>query len=83
MTTSSGEIQEELTNILSAAAGIPMSLVQEFPDGSLEELGLDSLGTMQLQAVVKDRFGVLIPDDSLEMSFGEITRYVIARLGDE
>jgi acyl carrier protein len=83
MTTSSGEIQEELTNILSAAAGIPMSLVQESPDGSLEELGLDSLGTMQLQAVVKDRFGVLIPDDSLEMSFGEITRYVIARLGDE
>jgi acyl carrier protein len=83
MTTSSGEIQEELTNILSAAAGIPMSLVQEFPDGSLEELGLDSLGAMQLQAVVKDRFGVLIPDDSLEMSFGEITRYVIARLGDE
>lgn len=83
MTISSGEIQEELTNILSAAAGIPMTLVQESPDESLEELGLDSLGAMQLQAVVKDRFGVLIPDESLEMSFGEITRYVIARLGDD
>jgi acyl carrier protein len=83
MTTSSGEIQEELTNILSAAAGIPMSLVNESPDEPLVDLGIDSLGTMQLQAVVKDRFGVLIPDDSLEMSFGEITQYVIARLGDD
>jgi acyl carrier protein len=83
MTTSSGEIAAELTNILSAAAGIPMTLVQESPDDSLEELGLDSLGGMQLQAVVKDRFGVLLPDDSLEMSFDEITRYVIARLGDD
>jgi acyl carrier protein len=83
MTTRSDEIQEDLTDILSTAAGIPMSLVKESPDEPLEDLGLDSLGTMQLQAVVKDRFGVLIPDDSSEMSFGEITQYVIARLGDD
>lgn len=82
MTTRADEVQEELANLLSGAAGIPVSLVVESPDNSLEDLGLDSLGTMQLQAVVKDRFDVLIPDDSPEMSFGEITRYVIARLGD-
>lgn len=83
MTTRSDEIQDELSDILSAAAGIPTSLVRESPGETLVDLGLESLATMQLQAVVKDRYGILIPDDSLEMSFSEITQFVIARLGDD
>ncbi|MGH3264112.1 MAG: acyl carrier protein [Trebonia sp.] len=82
MTTHASAIQNELLSILSAAAGIPVSLAGESPDVSLAELGLDSLASMQLQAAVKERFDILIPDDSFDMSFSEITRYVVERLGE-
>jgi acyl carrier protein/aromatase len=82
VTTHASATQDELLSILSAAAGIPASLAGESPDMSLAGLGLDSLATMQLQAAIKERFDILIPDDSLEMSFGEITRYVVERLGE-
>lgn len=83
MTTHASGVQHELLSILGAAAGIPTSLVGESPGYSLAELGLDSLAAMQLQAAVKDRFDVLISDDALEMSFDEITRYVVEQLGED
>jgi acyl carrier protein len=82
MTSRPGNVQDELTDILSAAAGIPLSLVTESAGESLENMGLDSLACMQLQAAVKDHFGIVIPDDLLSMSFEEITEFVAARLGD-
>jgi acyl carrier protein len=83
MTTQSEDhtasIREELIAILSRAAGVPASAVEEAPDAPLPDLGLDSLASLQFQAAVQDRFRVLIPEDALEMSFPEITRFVAER----
>lgn len=83
MTTDASAISDDLTGLLSAASGIPATLVRESQDKHLAELGLDSLAAMYLQAAVKDKFGVVIPDDALEMSFAEIAAHVLARLGSE
>lgn len=83
MTTYASAISDDLTDLLSAASGIPASLVRESPDETLADLGLESLAAMQLQAAVRERFGVTLPDDVLEMSFTEIAAYVLARLGNE
>jgi len=72
--------RDELTAILVRAAGLTPETVSAAGDSSLLELGLDSLAAMELQAAVKDRYEVQIPDESLEMSVPEITRFVVARL---
>jgi acyl carrier protein len=74
--------QAELAAILTRAAGLSPEAIADAGDNSLQDLGLDSLAAMELQAAVKDRYQVQIPDESLGMSFPEITRYVLAQLGN-
>jgi acyl carrier protein len=74
--------RDELTTILTRAAGLSPQAIAEAGDATLEDLGLDSLAAMQLQAAVKAQYDVEIPDESLQMSFPEINRYVAARLGE-
>lgn len=75
-------IRDELTTILTHAAGLSPAAIAEGGNAPLEDLGLDSLAVMQLQASVKARYDVEIPDESLHLSFSEINRYVAARLGE-
>lgn len=81
--TDTSATRDELTTILTRAAGLSPETIAEAGDSPLQDLGLDSLAAMELQAAVKDRYQVQIPDESLGMSFHEITRYVVARLGNE
>lgn len=85
MTTEQGidatPIDSELAEILTRAAGLPPEAIAEAGERRLLDLGLDSLAAMELQASLKDRYQVQIPDEALEMSIPEITRYVAARLG--
>lgn len=75
--------RDEINAILTRAAGLSPEAIAEAGDSSLQDLGLDSLAAMELQAAVTDRYQVQIPDESLEMSLPEITQYVIARLGND
>ena len=83
MTTQSEDhtasVREELIAILSKAAGVPAGAVEEAPDSSLPDLGLDSLASLEFQAAVQERFRVLIPEEALALSVPEITRFVAER----
>lgn len=79
--TDTSAAPEELAHILTRAAGLSPAAIAEAGDASLQELGLDSLAAMELQAAVLDRYHVEIPDEPLGMSLGEITRFITARLG--
>jgi acyl carrier protein len=74
-------LRDELVDILCAASGIPAGMLDGADDTTLEELGLESLAAMELQAGVKNRYRIVLPDDTLEMSLSEIAEYVVVRLG--
>lgn len=68
-----GEITEvEIKDILVSNAGAPPEAFKEGQEESLEELGLDSLAVLELQAVAKYRFGIEIPEEALHMTVPEI-----------
>lgn len=71
------ELDKAIEDILVRSAGLPADVVGTGTgETTLEELGLDSLACMELQAVLKDRYGVRIPEESLEMSIPQIAAYV-------
>ncbi|HEX4722674.1 MAG TPA: acyl carrier protein [Pseudonocardiaceae bacterium] len=73
-------LRGELEEILVRAAGVAADTLVTANDECLAELGLDSLAAMELQAVVQNRFGIRIPDESLEMTLPELTHFVVAAL---
>jgi acyl carrier protein len=73
-------LRGELEQILIGAAGVGADTLATANAESLAELGLDSLAAMELQAVVRTRFGIRIPDESLEMTMPELTHFVTTAL---
>ncbi|WP_051114767.1 acyl carrier protein [Actinokineospora enzanensis] len=69
------ELGREVEDILVRSAGLAPSAFAD-TGGTLLELGLDSLASMELQAVVLDRYGVHIPEDALEMRVQEIADFI-------
>ncbi len=69
-------LQGALREILVTSAGLAPSQLDTDEGKTLEELGLDSLAAMELQAVVQQRYGVKIPDESLEMTVDSISEFV-------
>lgn len=74
--------REKLVAIFFAASGVPADVLDNTPDASLDELGLESLAALELQAAVQDEFQVTIPDHALEMTFAEIIEFVVERAGE-
>ncbi|ALG08681.1 acyl carrier protein [Kibdelosporangium phytohabitans] len=70
------DVATEIREILVSAAGLDPSAFDGDENDSLADLGLDSLATMELQAIVQTRHQVRIPDESLAMSVPEIAAYV-------
>ncbi|HEX5402945.1 MAG TPA: SRPBCC family protein [Pseudonocardiaceae bacterium] len=70
------ETDREIEEILVRSAGLAPSTFDDAAERSLADLGLDSLAVMELQAVVKERYDVVIPDHALEMSIGQIAALV-------
>jgi acyl carrier protein len=66
------EIGPELEDMLVQAAGLDRAALATAGDSTLEDLGMESLAAMELQAVVKSRYGVQIPDELLELSVPQI-----------
>lgn len=77
--TSTPQIDSEIIEILVRVAGLDAATVAEAGESTLTELGLDSLAATELQATIEDTYHVLIPDESLEMSVGQIAKFVAAQ----
>jgi len=70
-------LRGELEEILVRAAGVGADALAAANAESLAELGLDSLAAMELQAAVLTRFGIRIPDESLDMTLPELTHFCV------
>ncbi|GAB3809765.1 SRPBCC family protein [Micromonospora zhanjiangensis] len=66
----------DITAILVRNCGLDADLAAGSPQASLEELGMDSLALLELQAVVADRYQVRIPDEARHLSIGELAELV-------
>jgi len=67
---------DEITTILVRNCGLNAEAAAGAPAASLEELGMDSLALLELQAVVADRYQVQIPEDSRQLSITELADLV-------
>jgi acyl carrier protein len=74
------DIGREVENILVDAAGVDPAALGGPGVESLADLGMDSLAAMELQAVVKSRYEVQLPDELLERSVPEIAAMIEAAL---
>ncbi len=70
----------EIEEILVKNTGVDPDVLADQRTTPLEQLGLDSLAVLELQAVAADRFGVEVPDDALTMSVLEIVNFINAEL---
>jgi acyl carrier protein len=66
----------DVESILVAKVGLAPDTLAANPEGSLEELGLDSLAVLELQIVITKQYGVEIPDESGELNVGEIVGFI-------
>jgi acyl carrier protein len=72
---------DDLMSMLTVKAGLPASAHTDDPARTLDDVGLDSLAFLQLQAGVQERYGIELPDDRMEAAFGEIVDMVNEGLG--
>jgi acyl carrier protein len=75
-------LHHEIQEVLVASAGVSPEVFDGGEGDSLQELGLESLAAMELQAVLEQRYGVRIPDDSLELSVPQIVSYIEIQAGE-
>ena len=68
-------IVERLTEILVKDYKLPAEKL--VPEARLDELGVDSLGVMELVFKIEDEFGVRFPADQVELvTVGDVLAYV-------
>ncbi|MCX4094704.1 acyl carrier protein [Nocardia sp. alder85J] len=69
---------EDLWQILRRNVGLGLDpTAGESPEQqTLEELGVDSLGALEIQTTVMDTYGVRLPDEILELTGEHITAHV-------
>ncbi|MEO3745760.1 SRPBCC family protein [Plantactinospora sp. B5E13] len=70
----------EITDILVRHCGLDAEAAASAPTASLEELGMDSLALLELQAVVADRYRADIPEQATRLSITEIAELVAGQL---
>jgi acyl carrier protein len=73
-------IDAELKEILISSVGLTPSSFDGTENLVLSDLGLDSLAAMELQAILKTRHGVQIPEEALSMSVAEISDFLRSAL---
>jgi acyl carrier protein len=59
-----GDTFERVRRLIAKYLSIPAETIGE--DSSLEELGLDSLGALELVFQLEEEFSVKVPDDSIK-----------------
>jgi acyl carrier protein len=73
---------EDLRNILVNRVGLPEDAVQDDPNASFEDMGLDSLAFVEIQLAIQQDYGFTIPDeDAAEITtVGQAIEYSNRRL---
>jgi acyl carrier protein len=72
---------DDLMTLLVTKAGLPPEARTGDPGATFDDVGLDSLAFLQLQAELQDQYGVELPDDRPgAYTFGRITTYVSDQL---
>jgi acyl carrier protein len=66
----------EIQRLLVTKTGADPAIFDNAGELSLEELGIDSLATLELQAVIEEDFGLQVPDDALAMSLTELVSHL-------
>jgi aromatase len=72
------ELVREVRSIITQGAGVPPEVLATADDTTLEELGLDSLATMEVRAIVESRFAVTIPEDSEQFTVRQLAEFLAA-----
>jgi acyl carrier protein len=67
---------DEVRAILIERTGVPRDAIGADDDAALTDLGVDSLAVMELAAVLRDEYGLTVPEDAITMSPKEIVRMV-------
>jgi acyl carrier protein len=67
---------EDVEALLVKKVGLAPQSLADNREGTLEELGLDSLAVLELQIVVTKQYGVEIPDESGELNVGQIVDFI-------
>jgi acyl carrier protein len=65
-----------LKDILAEKVGLDGEMVDKSPTATLAELGVDSLGVLEFEVTVQERFGVALPETTVEMSIEQIVDFV-------
>jgi acyl carrier protein len=65
-----------LKDILAEKVGLDGETVDRSPTATLAELGVDSLGVLEFEVTVTERFGLALPDTTVEMSIEQIVDFV-------
>lgn len=67
---------DDVEAILVTKVGLAPQTLAADPEGTLEDLGLDSLAVLELQIVITKQYGVEIPDESGDLNVGQIVDYI-------
>lgn len=67
---------EDVEALLVKKVGLAPQTLAANREGTLEELGLDSLAVLELQIVITKQYGVEIPDESAELSVAQIVDFI-------
>ncbi|WP_016905304.1 acyl carrier protein [Streptomyces xiaopingdaonensis] len=70
-----------IEEILTTHAGVPAEALEGRLDTPLEELGVDSLAVLELEAVVADRHGLQVPEGAVGMGVNTIVDQLTALEG--
>jgi acyl carrier protein len=79
--TKPAALLDELRGIITQGAGVAPDVLATADDTTLEELGLDSLATMEVRAIVESRLAVTIPEESGEFTVRQLADYLATELG--
>jgi aromatase len=74
---------EDVEALLVKKVGLAPESLADNREGTLEELGLDSLAVLELQIVVTKQFGVEIPDESGELNVGQIVDFINENIAEQ
>ena len=75
---------EDLKRILVDRVGLSEADVNDDPNATFEDMGLDSLAFVEVQLAMQQEYGFTIPDEDAEKihSVGQALDYVNAKLAE-
>ena len=74
---------EDLRRLLVDRGGVPESAVLDDPELSFDEMGLDSLGFIEVQTAVEEDYGIRVGEEDADgiTTVGQAIEYMNRRLG--